>query len=113
MAPLFESIDVLVCPTLASESFSYDPSSAYEGIDQELGTLAGVPLSFFERSGRFITVWDYNGYPTLSLPCGFSPDGIPLSLQLVGAPLSEATLCRAGHAYEQAHEFHRQHPVLG
>jgi amidase len=113
MAPLFQSIDVLVCPTLASESFSYDPSSAYEGIDQELGMLAGVPLSFFERSGRFITVWDYNGYPTLSLPCGFSPDGIPLSLQLVGAPLSEATLCRAGYAYEQAHEFHRQHPVLG
>ena len=44
--------------------------------------MAGVPLGWFDRSDRFIAIWDYNGYPTLSLPCGFSPDGIPLSLQL-------------------------------
>ena len=112
VAPVFQGIDLLACPTLASESFRYDPQDAYGGIDTESGTLAGVPLAFFARSGRFVTIWDYNGYPTLSLPCGFSPDRIPLSLQLVGAPLAEATLCRAGFAYEQSHDFYLQHPQL-
>jgi amidase len=113
VAPVFQGIDLLACPTLASESFRYDPQDAYGGIDTESGTLAGVPLAFFARSGRFVTIWDYNGYPTLSLPCGFSPDRIPLSLQLVGAPLAEAALCRAGFAYEQSHDFYLQHPQLG
>ena len=113
VAPVFDDIDLLVTPTLASESFRYDPDDAYGGFDPNRGTLAGVPFAFFARSGRFISIWDFNGYPTLSLPCGFSPDGIPLSLQLIGKPLSEATLCRAGHAYEQAHDFHRLHPDVG
>ena len=118
MTPLFHGsgggagIDLLACPTLASESFRYDPQRAYDGLEQDQGHMAGVPLGWFGRSDRFIAIWDYNGYPTLSLPCGFSPDGIPLSLQLVGARLSESLLCRAGHAFEQTQEFHLQHPAL-
>ena len=117
MTPLFygdggAGIDLLACPTLASESFRYDPQRAYDGLEQDQGHMAGVPLGWFDRSDRFIAIWDYNGYPTLSLPCGFSPDGIPLSLQLVGARLSESLLCRAGHAFEQTQEFHLQHPAL-
>lgn len=112
VAPVFHDIDLLVCPTLATESFRYNPQDAYDGVDMDRGLIAGVPLAWFGRNGRFITIWDYNGYPTLSLPCGFSADGMPLSLQLVGAPLSEATLCRAGFAFEQAHDFHLQHPTL-
>ena len=112
IAPVFDNIDLLLIPTLASESFQYDPEAAYGGLDADTGTLAGVPLSFFQRNGRFITIWDYNGYPTLSVPCGLSPDGIPLSLQLIGKPLREAELFRAGFAYEQAHAFHLAHPDL-
>ena len=70
-------------------------------------------MEFYARNERFITVWDYNGYPTLSLPCGFSPDGLPLSLQLIGKPLGEAILCRAGFAFEQAHDYHLRHPAIG
>jgi amidase len=112
MAPVFHDIDMLACPTLASESFRYNPDDAYGGVDLEKGTLAGVPFSWFARSSRFVTIWDYNGYPTLSLPCGFSPEQIPLSLQLVSAPLKEDVLLRAGYAFEQASEFHTQHPSL-
>ena len=113
VAPIFDDIDLLACPTLATESFRYNPEDAYGGIDLDVGTLAGVPFEWFGRSTRFVTIWDYNGYPTLSLPCGFSPDRIPLSLQLISSPLGEATLCRAGFAFEQAHEFHLQHPSIG
>ena len=112
VAPVFDNIDVLISPTLATESFRYDPEDAYGGFDMNKGTLAGVPFEFFGRSGRFITIWDYNGYPTLSVPCGFSPDGIPISIQFIGKPLAETTLCRAGYAYEQAHDHHMQHPAL-
>jgi amidase len=113
VAPVFDEIDLLACPTLATESCRYNPEDAYAGFDPDGAVLSGVPLAFFTRSERFITIWSYNGYPTLSLPCGYSPDGIPLSLQLVGKPLGEAALCRAGHAFEQAHDFHLQHPAIG
>lgn len=112
VAPVFADIDCLVCPTLAAESFRYDPEDAYGGFDLANGSMAGVPLEFFNRSSRFVTIWDYNGYPTLSLPCGFSPDGIPLCMQLVASPLDESVLCRAGHAYEQANTHHLKHPQL-
>ena len=113
MAPVFRGIDLLACPTLATEAFRYNPDDAYGGRDADRGTVAGIPLAWFGRSDRFITIWDYNGYPTLSLPCGFSPERIPVSLQLIGSPLGEATICRAGFAFEQAENFHLQHPPLG
>jgi amidase len=53
-----------------------------------------------------------SGSPTLSLPCGVDRNGLPLGLQLVGPHLSEALLCRAGHAFQQATGFHTAHPVL-
>ncbi|MFT4631055.1 MAG: amidase [Candidatus Pseudothioglobus sp.] len=112
IAPVFDTIDCLLSPTLASESFRYNVEDAYGGIDMAKGTLAGVPLDFLARNTPFIVIWDFNGYPTLSLPCGFSPDGIPLSMQLVAAPLNESMLCRVGHAFEQSNDFHLQHPAL-
>jgi hypothetical protein len=39
-------------------------------------------------------------------------NGMPLGLQLAGPHLSEALLCRAGHAFQQATDFHTAHPVL-
>jgi amidase len=59
---------------------------------------------------RFTVPYDFNGAPTISVPCEFSSDGLPLSLQLVGKHLSEPLLCRAGHAYEQATEWHTHRP---
>lgn len=52
------------------------------------------------------------GVPALAVPCGFSASGLPLSFQLAGRPFDEATLLRAGHAYEQATEWHTRRPPL-
>ena len=105
-------VDVLACPSAASEAFTYDPEGAYEGLDLDGGRVSGVPLSWFQASSRFTLPFDYNGYPTLSLPCGASPDGLPLSLQLVAHPLAESLLCRVGNAFESATEWHLRHPSL-
>jgi amidase len=104
------AIDVLACPTASAEAPIYDPESAYGGRDAT--SYVGIPLSYMRAGLRFIFPYDFNGYPTLSLPCGRSEDGLPLSLQLVGHPLSEAMLFRLGRAYEDVTEWHRRHPPI-
>ncbi len=56
--------------------------------------------------------FNITGLPALAVPCGFSPAGLPISLQLAGRPFDEATVLRAGHAYEQATEWHRRRPPV-
>jgi aspartyl-tRNA(Asn)/glutamyl-tRNA(Gln) amidotransferase subunit A len=43
-----------------------------------------------------------NGFPSLTVPCGYSDAGLPVGLQFIGRPFDEATLYRFGHAFEQA-----------
>ena len=52
------------------------------------------------------------GLPALSVPCGFSEEGLPIGFQLIGKPFDEATLFRVGHAYESATGWHAMHPEL-
>ena len=112
VAPVFDQIDLLALPTLATESFRYDAEDAYGGYNQKNNTLAGVSIEWLGRSQRFINQWDYNGYPTLSQPCGLSPDGMPLSLQLIGKPLSESLLLQVGYAFQESTNYHRLHPEV-
>jgi aspartyl-tRNA(Asn)/glutamyl-tRNA(Gln) amidotransferase subunit A len=54
-----------------------------------------------------------SGVPALAIPCGFSRDeNMPLSLQIAAGPMQEATTLRIAHAYQQATDWHRRHPVL-
>lgn len=52
------------------------------------------------------------GQPTLTLPGGFSSDGLPIAIQLAAADLDEAMLIRAGIAFQSATDWHRRHPPL-
>ncbi len=53
------------------------------------------------------------GLPAIAIPCGFSKaEGLPLSLQIAAAPFAEATVLRIAHAYQQATDWHKRHPVL-
>ncbi len=60
----------------------------------------------------FTNVASLANLPALSVPCGFSDSGLPLSLQIAGRPFDETTVFRAGHAYEQATEWHTHHPKV-
>jgi amidase len=62
------------------------------------------------RSAEFTMPMDLAGVPAICLPCGFSSDGLPYSIQFTGRRLSEATLCRVAHAYEQKTAWHTRHP---
>jgi aspartyl-tRNA(Asn)/glutamyl-tRNA(Gln) amidotransferase subunit A len=60
---------------------------------------------------RNLAVFDLTGQPALSVPCGFTA-GLPVGLQLAGRPFDEATVIRAGHAYQRATTWHRTRPPL-
>ena len=58
-----------------------------------------------------LTRWvNYLGVPALVLPCGFDSNGLPIGLQLVARPFAEATLLRAGHAFQLASDWHQRVP---
>jgi amidase len=64
------------------------------------------------RSAEFTMPMDLAGVPALCVPCGFSSDGLPYSIQFTGRRLSEAMLCRIAYAYEQATAWHTRHPTV-
>jgi aspartyl-tRNA(Asn)/glutamyl-tRNA(Gln) amidotransferase subunit A len=76
----------------------------------------GDQLSSPRMNALFSTVftgyWDAVGNPALVLPFGPGADGLPLSLQLGGRPFGEASLLRAGDAYQRATDWHLQIPPI-
>jgi amidase len=62
------------------------------------------------RSAEFTIPMDLAGVPSICLPCGFAPEGVPYSIQFTGRRLSEGMLCRIAHAYERATSWHDRHP---
>jgi aspartyl-tRNA(Asn)/glutamyl-tRNA(Gln) amidotransferase subunit A len=52
------------------------------------------------------------GVPALSINCGFTPELLPVGLQIIGKPFDEATLFRVAHAYEQSTDWHTRRPPV-
>jgi aspartyl-tRNA(Asn)/glutamyl-tRNA(Gln) amidotransferase subunit A len=50
------------------------------------------------------------GLPGMSVPCGFSSEGLPIGLQIMGAQFKEELVLRAGYAYQQATDWHERAP---
>jgi amidase len=100
---VWQGIDVLACPSMPAPPHAVTPEVLY-------GPIPGTGFDMARL--RFTAPFNFNGAPTLSVPCGWSSDGLPFSLQLVGRPLAEALLCRLGYAYEQATAWHTMRPPV-
>lgn len=61
---------------------------------------------------RFTAPFNLSGLPALSLPCGFTSEGLPIGLQIVSGPWQEAKMLRAGHAYEEASTWRNRTPPI-
>jgi aspartyl-tRNA(Asn)/glutamyl-tRNA(Gln) amidotransferase subunit A len=61
---------------------------------------------------RFTRPFSYLGLPALSVPGGFSEQGLPISFQLLGAPFDESLLLNIGHRYQQETNWHQRTPPL-
>ncbi len=101
---MLSTVDCFVCPSMANSARVRESNPFDEETDESWSQQV--------RNDIHTQPFNFSGSPTLSVPCGFSADGLPLSVQFVGRRLSEAVLCRVGHAYEQATRWHLQHPVI-
>lgn len=95
MKPLVERYDVLL-------TCGFGPAPRLD---------AHRTLNFWQRSNAF-TPSNVARTPALVLPCGFSNNGLPLGLQLLARPSGDAKVLLAGHAYQQATDWHLRHPTL-
>ncbi|WP_082012473.1 amidase [Belnapia sp. F-4-1] len=66
----------------------------------------------FWQKGSLTTPFNVSGGPALAQCIGFMPEGLPLSMQVVGRPFDDATVLRIGHAYEQATSWRARRPAL-
>ncbi|MDP3986302.1 MAG: Asp-tRNA(Asn)/Glu-tRNA(Gln) amidotransferase subunit GatA [Candidatus Veblenbacteria bacterium] len=96
-ARVFEQVDALVAPTTPTAAFA-------------LGSKADDPLAMYLADVYTVPV-NIAGLPALSVPCGFTKQGLPIGLQLMGPAWSEARLLRIAHHYEQATPWHERLPV--
>ncbi len=99
VAGVFEGIDVLVCPSMTTAPFQVTQEQLYGPMEEEEWTW-----------GRFTMPFDFNGAPTISLPCGLNSDGLPLGIQFAGRRLNEPLLCQVGDAYEKAAGWQSMRP---
>jgi aspartyl-tRNA(Asn)/glutamyl-tRNA(Gln) amidotransferase subunit A len=96
-------VDVLVTPTTPIAAPRIGAETAHYGGGEESMLTALIRLTS-----------PFNGaqLPALSVPCGFTAGGLPIGLQIAGRPFDEATVLRAGYAYEQATGWERRRPDL-
>jgi aspartyl-tRNA(Asn)/glutamyl-tRNA(Gln) amidotransferase subunit A len=59
-----------------------------------------------------VAAFNHFGTPAVTVPCGFSKDGLPIGLQLVGAPFHESLVLSIAYAYQQSTGWHRRTPPL-
>ncbi|MFW3170401.1 amidase [Geodermatophilus sp. CPCC 206100] len=100
----FDRYDVLLAPTTQVLPFP---------VEQEYPTeIGGQPLENYLEWMRACTLITPTGCPALSVPAGFTPDGLPVGLQVIAAPRADRRVLEVGHAFEQATRFGERRPPL-
>ena len=96
MEPVYARCDVLLTPAAGGPAPRLD---------------AWRTIRFWQHAS-LTTPFNVTGGPALAQCMGFTPAGLPLSLQIAGRPFDDATVLRAAHAYEAATGWHRRRPAL-
>ena len=99
---LLVKVDLLISPTMALAPMPLDGRLVEQVVDAEVGNALLRCTALFSLTGN----------PTISLPCGFTPSGLPIGLQLIGRHGEESTVLRAAHTYERASDWHARRPPL-
>ncbi|MFN8543892.1 MAG: amidase [Candidatus Binatia bacterium] len=99
----FAQVDLLALPATPL------PAPALDEMLVRLGEREMTPT---EALARLTGPFNLTGLPVLALPCGFTPGGLPVGMQLVGRPFAEAAVLAAGHAYQRETDWHARRPPL-
>lgn len=95
----FEHYDVIVGPTAPTAAFEFD-SVVKDPLTMYMSDMLTVPVNLA-------------GLPAISVPSGYTEEGLPLGLQIIGKHFDEQTIYRVAYAYEQATNHHKKRPSLG
>ena len=95
----FEHYDLVIGPTTPTGAF-------------KIGEKVQDPLTMY-MSDMLTVPANLAGLPALSVPSGYTEDGLPLGLQIIGKHFDEQTVYRAAYAYEQATNHHKKRPERG
>lgn len=95
-ASFFKDFELLLAPATA---ITAPPIEGPDAIEQA------------RRLTRFTAPFNLSGLPATSIPCGFNTQGLPIGLQIIAAPWTEARLLQAAYAYEQATDWHTRRPA--
>jgi amidase len=104
MVAFFERYDVLLTPTTQVLPFPVEMEYPTE--------IAGVHQDNYLEWMRSCTMISATGCPALSVPGGFTDDGLPVGLQIIGAPRADRRVLEVGHAFERATHFCERRPAL-
>lgn len=94
----FQKVDCIVCPTSPVPGF-------------KIGERAKNPLEMY-LSDIYTIPANLAGIPGISLPCGFSKEGLPIGMQILGRHFEEEKLLQIAYAFERETDFHRKKPIL-
>lgn len=98
---VLQQVDALVLPTLPI------PAIPIDKIDQEI-SIEGITENATVALLSLNMPFNLAGLPAISFPCGFTTNGLPIGLQVVGNSFEEATILRIAHAYQQLTDWHRR-----
>jgi aspartyl-tRNA(Asn)/glutamyl-tRNA(Gln) amidotransferase subunit A len=97
-----QSVDLIVAPTLPVAAPCLAEKEVHTGRGKENVRMALLRLT---RPANL------TGLPAISLPCGFTHNGLPTGLQLIGRTMEEKIILRAAYAYEEMTPWHTKHPA--
>jgi len=99
---VFSSVDLLVTPTTAIAPITIDAGYLDPPLPSD-----GTPIEF-----RNTHMFDVLGLPAISIPCGFTRDGMPIGLQITGPRFGESRVLTLAHAYQQITDWHTRSPLM-
>ncbi|HCI82209.1 MAG TPA: Asp-tRNA(Asn)/Glu-tRNA(Gln) amidotransferase subunit GatA [Ktedonobacter sp.] len=100
---IMQRVNAFALPTLPIPA----PLTSQAGQDIDIdGIIENANVALL----RLTMPFNLAGLPAVSFPCGFSTEGLPIGLQVVGRPFEEATALRIAHAYQQLTDWHRRSP---
>lgn len=100
---LFVEFDCLLTPTT--------PLAATR-CGQQTALLNGREVPLVRAYLDLTLPFNLSGHPAISVPCGFTADGLPMGMQLVGRPFEEGRLLAVAHQYQQAVDWHQRRPAV-
>ena len=104
IADAMREYDLLVAPAVATGA----PRA-----DQETVEIAGKTENALSLMSRLTRPFNLTGQPAISVPCGFTSEGLPIGMQLAGRNWDEATVLRAAYAYERETDWGGRRPAIG